>query len=244
MSGDSARPEYGETWVYESIIGALPGIRLPTWAAMAIQLLIFEVAIVALSWYYEVWSAAIAGTVVVFVATIGSAEMLRISTLIRRIDVPPTYRALLFASNVEVVLSVLAYVALLTHLFVFDPQVSSTPLLGQLFGSEPPVLVVYLTLLILWDVSYRIGTGWWASVTGLWRSARYRFDPETARVFIRADLEIWGFGVLQLVLVPFVLDQPVLLAALVGHVIAVTAVTAASVGLLRYRSRTAAVSQS
>ncbi|WP_336329595.1 DUF7530 family protein [Haloarcula sp. CGMCC 1.2071] len=243
MSGDSARPEYGETWVYESIIGALPGIRLPTWAAMAIQLLIFEVAIVALSWYYEVWSAAIAGTVVVFVATIGSAEMLRISTLIRRIDVPPTYRALLFASNVEVVLSVLAYVALLTHLFVFDPQVSSTPLLGQLFGSEPPVLVVYLTLLILWDVSYRIGTGWWASVTGLWRSARYRFDPETARVFIRADLEIWGFGVLQLVLVPFILDQPVLLAALVGHVIAVTVVTAVSVGLLRYRSRTAAVNQ-
>ena len=244
MSGDSARPEYGETWVYESIIGALPGIRLPTWAAMAIQLLIFEVAIVALSWYYGVWSAAIAGTVVVFVATIGSAEMLRISTLIRRIDVPPTYRALLFASNVEVVLSVLAYVALLTHLFVFDPQVSSMPLLNQLFGSEPPVLVVYLTLLILWDVSYRIGTGWWASVTGLWRSARYRFDPETARVFIRADLEIWGFGILQLVLVPFVLDQPVLLAALVGHVIAVTAVTAVSVGLLRYRSRTAAVSQS
>ena len=170
--------------------------------------------------------------------------MLRISTLIRRIDVPPTYRALLFASNVEVVLSVLAYVALLTHLFVFDPQVSSMPLLNQLFGSEPPVLVVYLTLLILWDVSYRIGTGWWASVTGLWRSARYRFDPETARVFIRADLEIWGFGVLQLVLVPFVLNQPVLLAALVGHVIAVTAVTAVSVGLLRYRSRTAGVSQS
>ncbi len=125
---------------------------------MAIQLVIFEVAIVGLSWYYDVWSAAIAGTVVVFVATIGSAEMLRISTLIRRIDVPPTYRALLFASNVEVVLSVLAYVALLTHLFVFDPQVSSMPLLDQLFGSEPPVLVVYLTLLILWDVSYRIGT--------------------------------------------------------------------------------------
>ncbi|EMA21037.1 DUF7530 family protein [Haloarcula argentinensis] len=244
MSGDSARPEYGETWVYESIIGALPGIRLPTWAAMAIQLLVFEVAIVALSWYYEVWSAAIAGTVVVFVATIGSAEMLRISTLIRRIDVPPTYRALLFASNVEVVLSVLAYIALLTHLFVFDPQVRSMPLLNQLFGSEPPVLVVYLTLLILWDVSYRIGTGWWASVTGLWRSARYRFDPETARVFMRADLEIWGFGVLQLVLVPFVLNQPVLLAALVGHVIAVTAVTAVSVGLLRYRSRTTAVSRS
>ncbi|WP_424001411.1 DUF7530 family protein [Haloarcula salina] len=240
MSGEGPHPEYGETWVYESIVGALPGIQLPTWAAMAIQLLVFEVAIVGLSWYYGVWSAAVAGTAVVLVATIGSAEMLRIGTLVRRIDVPETYRALLFSSNVEVVLSVLAYIALLTHLFVFDPRVSATPLFERLFGPEPPVLVVYLTLLVLWDVSYRIGTGWWASVTGLWRSARYRFDPETARVFVRADLETWGFGVLQLVLLPFVLDQPVLLAALVGHVVAVTVVTAVSVTLLRVRSRTAA----
>lgn len=237
MSNETPRPEYGETWVYESIVGALPGIRLPTWAAVAIQLVVFEVAIIGLSWYYDTWNAAIAATAVVFVATIGSVEMLRISTLIRRIDVPETYRALLFSSNMEVVLSVLAYVAMLTHLFVFDPQTSETPLVTTLFGEDPPVLVVYLLLLVLWDVSYRIGTGWWATVTGLWRSIRYRFDPETARVFQRADLETWGFGVLQLVLVPFVLDQPVLLAALLAHVAAVTVVTAASVALLRLRTR-------
>ncbi|MFC7018510.1 MULTISPECIES: DUF7530 family protein [Haloarcula] len=244
MSGDSPRPEYGETWVYESIVGALPGIRLPTWAAIAIQLLIFETAIVALSWYYDTWNAAIAATAVVFVATVGSVEMLRISTLIRRIDVPQPYRALLFSSNMEVVLSVLAYVAILSHLFVFDPQTSSRPLVTTLFGEEPPVLVVYLLLLVLWDVSYRIGTGWWATVTGLWRSARYRFDPETARVFQRADVETWGFGVLQLVLVPFVLDQPVLLASLLAHVTAVTVVTAVSVALLRIRARKPATAPS
>ncbi|MFC7026812.1 hypothetical protein ACFQJ5_03140 [Halomicroarcula sp. GCM10025324] len=244
MSGDAPRPDYGETWVYESIVGALPGIRLPTWAAVAIQLFVFETAIIGLSWYYDTWNAAIAATVVVFVATVGSVEMLRISTLIRRIDVPQTYRALLFSSNMEVVLSVLAYVAIISHLFVFDPQTSSSPLVTTLFGEEPPVLVVYLLLLVLWDVSYRIGTGWWATVTGLWRSFRYRFDPETARVFQRADIETWGFGVLQLVLVPFVLDQPVLLAALLAHVAAVTVVTAASVALLRLRSRTAATAPS
>ena len=237
MSGDTPGPEYGETWVYESIVGALPGIRLPTWAAIAIQLLIFEVAIVALSWYYDTWNAAVAATAVVFVATVGSIEMLRISTLVRRIDVPRPYRALLFSSNMEVVLSVLAYVAMLTHLFVFDVQRSDAPLVRTLFGEEPPVLVVYLLLLVLWDVSYRIGTGWWASVTGLWRSARYRFDPETARVFQRVDLETWGFGVLQLVLVPFVLAYRVLLAALLAHVAAVTVVTGLSVLLLRVRSR-------
>ena len=201
MSNESPRPEYGETWVYESIVGALPGIKLPTWAALAIQLVVFEIAVIAMSWYYDTWSVAIAATAVIFVATVGSIEMLRISTLVRRIDVPPTYRALLFSSNMEVVLSVLAYIALLTHLFIFDPQT------------------------ILWDICYRIGTGWWASVTGLWRSFRFRFEPDTARVFQRADIETWGFGVLQLVLVPFVLDHRVLLAALLAHVVAVTVVT-------------------
>jgi hypothetical protein len=240
MSEETPRPEYGETWVYESIVGALPGIRLPTWAALAIQLVVFEVAVVALSWYYDTWNVAIAATAVIFVATVGSVEMLRISTLVRRIDVPPTYRALLFSSNMEVVLSVLAYIALLTHLFVFDPQTAGPSLLEALFGEEPPVLVVYLMLLILWDICYRIGTGWWASVTGLWRSFRFRFDPETARVFQRADIETWGFGVLQLVLVPFVLDEHVLLAALIAHVTAVTVVTGASVLLLEIRSKTGA----
>ncbi|WP_324760131.1 DUF7530 family protein [Haloarcula sp. GH36] len=244
MSRGDPHPVYGETWVYESIVGALPGIEVPTWAAVAIQLSIFEIGIVGLSWYYDVWPAAIAGTAVVIVASIGSIEMLRISTLVRRIDVPETYQALLFSSNVEVVLSVLAYIAMLTHLFVFDPQMSQNPIVTDLFGEEPPVLVVYLMLLILWDVSYRIGTGWWASVTGLWRSARYQFDPQTARVFQRADLETLGFGILQLVLVPFVLNYPVLLAALLAHVTAVTVVTGLSVLLLRVRSRTGDASPS
>ncbi len=56
---------------------------------------------------------------------------------------------------------------------------------------------------------------WWASVTGLWRSARYRFDPETAREVRRADLNV-GFAVAQVLLLPFVADQPVLLLAVGG----------------------------
>jgi len=219
--------------VYESIVGALPGIRLPTWAALAIQLVVFEVAVVALSWYYEVWNVAIAATAVIFVATVGSVEMLRISTLVRRIDVPPTYRALLFSSNMEVVLSVLAYIALVTHLFVYDPQTGGEPLVTTLFGPDPPVLVVYLTLLVLWDVCYRTGTGWWASVVALWRSVRFRFDGGTRRRLLRADLETLGFGFTELALVPFVLGQPVLLAAVVGHVLAVSVITGLALLLAR-----------
>ncbi len=230
------RPEYGETWVYESIIGALPGISVSSRAALAIQFVGFEVSILALAWLYGLPQAAIAGTVAVAVATVGSAEMLRIARLTRGEDVPDAYRRLLFGSNVEVVLGVLAFVALVTHLFVWDPQVTDRSLVTSLFGPDPPVLVVYLTLLVLWDVCYRIGTGWWASVAALWRSARYRFDADTRGALARADMEIFGFGLVQLAFVPFLLGRPVLLAAVVGHVGAVMAVTGLSVVLLQNQS--------
>jgi len=224
-------PEYGETWVYESLIGALPGITLSRRGALAVQFLGFEIAILALGWFYGLPRAAIAGTVAVVVATLGSVEMLRIARLTRGEDVPEPYRRLLFGSSVEVVLGVLAFVALVTHLFVWDSR-ADTPLVESLFGPDPPVLVVYLTLLVLWDVCYRIGTGWWASVAALWRSTRYRFDADTRRRLRRADLETFGFGLVQLVFVPFLLDQPVLLAAVLGHVAAVTTVTGLSLALL------------
>lgn len=226
-------PEYGETWTYESIVGALPGIDLSTRAAVTLQFLVFETAILALAAVYGLWTAAIAGTVAVVVATFGSVEMLRIGRFVRREAVPESYRRLLFGSSIEVVLSVLAYVALVTHLFVFDPRYAGTPLVERLLGPEPPILVVYLVLLVLWDVCYRIGTGWWASVAALWRSYRYQFDRETAWALQRADLETMGFGLLQLVLVPFLLPYPVLLTVVVGHVGAVTVVTGLSVLLLR-----------
>jgi hypothetical protein len=231
-SEDPIIPEYGETWVYESIIGALPGIKISPGIALAIQLVTFEVAILVLAWYYQLWTAAIAGTIAVLVATVGSAEMLRIARVTRGEDVPDAYRRLLFSSNVEVVLSVLAYIALVTHLFVWDPRTATDPLVTQLFGAEPPILVVYLTLLILWDVCYRIGTGWWASITALWRSVRFSFDGQTRRTLQRADAEALGFGLLQLAFVPFLLDQLVLLAAVVGHVVAVSAVTGSAIVML------------
>ena len=239
--GHGRTPEYGETWVYESIVGALPGIEISRPLAVGIQLLVFEAGVLLLAWYYDLWAAAAAGTVAVLVAAAGSVEMLRIGSLARSVDAPEAYRRLLFGSSIEVVLAVLAYVALVTYLFAFDVR-SGTPLVESLFGPDPPLAVVYLTLLVLWDLCYRIGTGWWASVVALWRSARFRFDARTARVLRRADLETMGFGLVQLLLVPFLADHPVLLAAVVGHVLAETTVTGLSVVLLHRRRREPAVS--
>jgi len=226
--------DFGETWAYESIVTALPGIDLSRGAAVALQIVLFEVVILLAAWYYGLWAAALAGTAAVFVAAVGSVEMLRISTLVRAEALPESYRRLLFGSSIEVVLGVLAYVALVTHLFVFDPQRSAEPLLSAL-GADESFVVVYVMLLVLWDVCYRIGTGWWYSITALWRSLRYRFDDRTARALRRADLENIGFGMLQLLLLPFVAGEPVLAAVLVGHVAAVAAVSGASVLVLTVR---------
>ena len=149
--------------------------------------------VLALGWDYDLRTAAVPATASVLVAAVGSLGMLRIGSLLRSADVPASYGRLLFGSSVEGILSILAYVALVTHLFVFDPRQSGAPLVESLFGPEPPVVAVYLALLVRWDVCYRIGTGWWASVIALWRSARFRFDVGTTRTLRRADLgTIWG----------------------------------------------------
>jgi hypothetical protein len=169
--------DYGETWVYESIISALPGVDISERLALVIQFALFEAGVLVLAAYYGLWNGALAGTAAVVVATAGSVEMLRISKLVRRADAPESYQRFIFGSSIEVVLGVLAFVAMLTYLFVLDPR-SSQPLITQLLGENPPIPAMYLLLLVLWDVCYRIGTGWWASVAALWRSVRFRFSPE------------------------------------------------------------------
>ena len=228
--------QYSDSWVYEGIIGALPGIEVNPYVALLLQFVLFEAAVLVLALVYSLPDAAVAGTVAVVVATAGSAELLRIGTLVRGQDVPEPYRRLLFGSNIEVVLAVLAFIALITYLFVFDPQRTETTLIESLFGRDAPVLAVYLMLLVLWDVCYRIGAGWWASVAALWRSVRYSFDSETRRALRRADLDTILFGLLQLAFLPFLTGQPILFTVVAGHVTAVVLVTGTSILVLSRQS--------
>ncbi|MFB6092036.1 MAG: hypothetical protein ABEK02_03385 [Haloquadratum sp.] len=231
----SDRVEYGDAWVYESIVGAIPGVRLTDWQAIALQVAVFQTGVLVLAWAYDLRTAVLPGTVAVGVAAVGSGVMRRFGRRMRRLDLPDAYRHLLFGSSIEVVLGILAFVALVTYLFVYDPRHASTPLVADLLGPDPPVPVVYLMLLILWDLCYRIGTSWWAAVVALWRSWRYAFDPARVRRLRRLDALNAAFGLIQLAMVPFVVDRPVLLVAVAGHVVAVVVVTVAAIATLRVR---------
>ncbi|WP_435180756.1 DUF7530 family protein [Halorussus sp. AFM4] len=234
-AGADPATRYGETWVYESIVGAIPGLALSPPVAVGVQFALFEGLVLVLAAVYDLWAAVPAGTAAVGVAAAGSYLMLALGDEIRRVETPAAYRRLLFSTSIEVVLGVLAFVALLTVLFSVDARTGRVPLFARLLGETPPAPAVSLALLVLWDLCYRIGTGWWASLTGLWRTLRYRdrFDARTRAGLRRVDLLTVGFALVQLLLVPFVRDRPVLVAAVVGHVVAVTAVSGASVLLLR-----------
>lgn len=248
------RLDYGEVWTYESIVTALPGANLSPAFAVALQIALFEAGVLLFAQAYGLWDAALAGTAAVFVAAVGSYLMLRIAEGNRTLDAPDRYRRLLFGSSVEVVLAVLAFCAFVTYLFVFEPRHvgdplpattwfpvplpdASTTLLADLFGPEPPVPAVFLCLLVLWDLCYRIGTSWWTAVVSLYSELRLPLSPEAAAEFRRLDYLNVAFATTQLVLVPFVSDRPALVVAVCGHVVAVAAVSASAVALSFYRRR-------
>jgi hypothetical protein len=228
-------PNYGETWVYESLVGAIPGLDLSEGNALAIQLVLFEVAALVVAAVYGLWDAVPAATAAILVAVVGSWLMLTFSRTIRELQPPEPYRRLLFGSSIEVALGVVAFVLLVTYLFVVDPRGSAPTLLEELLGPKPPVIAVALLLLICWDVVYRIGTCWWATVAGFWRALRFGFDRSTTRRLTRLDALNVAFAGVQVMLVPFVVDHPILVAAVVGHLAAVVLVATASVLLQRRR---------
>lgn len=223
---DPVSPQYGETWVYENLIGGIPGFSLSRTMSIVVQVAIFQTGVLLVGWYYGLWSAVVAGTVAVVVAAAGSVEMHRLGEGNRSLSTPVEHRRLLFGSSIEIVLGLLAFIALVTYLFVWNGE-----LLTRLFGPDPPVVAVYLALLILWDLCYRIGTSWWSAVVALWRAVHVDLSPSDRARARRIDAENIGFSGIQLVLVPFLLEDPLLLGAVVGHVVAVAVVCAAAIVL-------------
>lgn len=232
MSHD--RPPGSREWVYESIIRSVPGVNTSRRVAVGVQFLGFELAVLLLGWYHGLPNAALAGTVGVVVAVAGSLFMLRLSEGFRTGTEPEAYLETLLGSRIEIVLGLVSFVLLIVYAFVYNPQGGGPQLVTDLLGAQPPLLFSVVLLLIGWDVAYRIGVGWWACVTGFWRTLRFRGSlPETTRRrFARLDAMTIGFASLQLLVVPILAGHPILQAAVLGHVVAVAVVSGSSIALL------------
>ncbi|MFB6132710.1 MAG: hypothetical protein ABEJ44_04820 [Halanaeroarchaeum sp.] len=233
MSSD--RPLGESEWAYESIVRSIPGINTSRTVAVAVQFIGFEAAILVLAAWYDLPGAAIAGTVAVIISVVGSLFMLVLSRAVRWEKAPSAYREQLFGSRIEVFLGLLAFFILVVYVFVYDPRQPGEALLTSVLGAYPPVVFVFLFLIIGWDVAYRIGVGWWTSVIGLWRSSRYggELSPTLRAKFLRLDVATIGYAALQLLFVPILAGHPLLQFVVIGHTVAVALVSGASIVLLR-----------
>lgn len=222
-------------WTFESIIRSVPGINVSRYLALAVQLLGFEAAVVLLAIWYDLPNAAVIGTVAVVVSFVGSVFMLGLSAAIRRANGPTPYRHLLFGSRMDILLGLIAFFLLLVYVFIYDPRTGGETLLNAVLGEQPPLVFAFVFLVIGWDVTYRIGVGWWASVVGFWRTYRFGMELslESRARYRQIDAATTVFAASQLLFVPFLSGHPLLQIALVGHAVAVLLVSGASIILLR-----------
>ena len=211
---------YGETWVFESIVGAIPGLDLSDRTALVLQFVLFEALALVVVTVFDRWQALAPGTAAILVATAGSAFMLDIGQRIRNASIPAVYRQLLFSTSFEVVLGVVGYATVLTVIFVYQPRHGPT-LLEVTLGPSVPLVAAFLFFMILWDIAYRVGTGWWIALLALWRVYAAGVDPATAANIRAIDRRTAAFGLSQLLLLPFVWEFRLLSALLLGHVAAV-----------------------
>lgn len=223
-------------WAYVSLISTLSGLSLEPRRALALQFVAFEGAAVALSAWYSLWEALPFATVAITVASVGSGLMVTLTDRLRSLDPPEPYRRTLFDSGVDVVMGLVAFIALVTYLLVARPSAGTGAVLGYFNGTRSVVAVAF-GLLVAWDLCYRIGTAWWVSLTGLWRSVRFgsAIDRRARTGYVRLDLLTIGFAGLQLLLVPFVRGDRLLAVAVVGHVAAVVIVSSASAAIIGRR---------
>lgn len=223
-------------WAYVSLVSTLPGLSIDPRLALVIQLVVFEGVAVGLALWYDLWRALPVATVAIAIATAGSGLMGTLSARIRELSPPGPYRRLLFLSSVDIAMGLGAFIALVTYLLV-QGNGPDGGFLVRYLGEPLPPLGVGFALLVSWDLSYRIGTAWWASITGLWRTFAFRstFDRRTRTGYVRVEMLTIAFAGLHVFLVPFLWADQLLAVGVIGHVGAVVAVSSLSIGLLLHR---------
>lgn len=232
----SGQSPAGGGWAYVSLASLVPGRSYDPAVALTGQFLGFTAVAVGLAAWYGRWELLPLATAAIAVSTAGSGLMVALDARVRALDPPPAYRRLLFDASLDVVMGLVAFIAFLTYLLL-EASGPAPGFLGARLGEPLPALAVAFTLVVAWDLSYRIGTAWWAGLTGLWRTVAFgrELDRPARAGYVRTELLVAGFAALQLLLVPFLWPDRLLALLVLGHVAAVLAVSALSIGLLRTR---------
>lgn len=219
-------------WAYVSLVSAVPGLSPDNRSAITVQFAVFEGTALILAAIYDLWELLPLATTAIIISTLGSYLMVDLSDRIHSLNPSKTYRRLLFDSSLDILMGLVAFITLLTYLII-DVSSPGNGLLERLVGDPLPPSVVFFALFVAWDLTYRIGIGWWTSITGLWRTIilRTASTDQPINRYTRADLITILFAGLQLLLIPFLWSDRVLTFLILGHVLAVVVVSSLAIGL-------------
>jgi hypothetical protein len=157
-----------------------------------------------------------------------------LSERIHSANPPDSYRRVVFDSSIDIVMGLIAFITVITYLLI-DAYNPTNGFLARLFAGAPPAPVIFFALIIAWDLTYRIGIGWWTSITSLWRTVMVRTGQSRHYDYHYADLYTIAFAALQLLLLPFLWPDRFLSYLLIGHVAAVLIVSSLAIGLQLHR---------
>lgn len=141
----------------------------------------------------------------------------------REREIIDNYREMLWSPRrYELVLGICLYVAITAYLFGFGSK-----FLVSWLGKDLNPILISITLVLLWDVSYRLGLGIWLTTISFIRSRRLRIASKLRKemrytprreleVLKRLDLICLSFGQATLLLYPLCSNDLILLVLLLS----------------------------
>lgn len=236
-------------WVHEIILDRIPPFSyLPRFWALIAQLIIMEVVgLLCVIVFSLPLRSAILGTLAILAVVVWSAIAHRISLPLKKARLPKNpddrrtiskYRRLIFSEKHYEAMAGSIFTLLLA-LYVLFPGKQN---LDYWLGGNPGVLPIALSLLLLWEVSYRVGLGMWTTLLASVRSSwlKKAVDKRGGHVpygsldyLEKTDLMSMIMAFPAFMLLPIVRSDFILLMVLVGYCIFVVSISAFSIFNLR-----------
>jgi len=225
----------GEKWAYEIILENVPPFKwLPSRFRVLSQLLLMEILGMTIALLYGLpVRSIIFGSLAILAVIASSMLAVRIAPRIRSLrtpsaslerDVLDNYRVRIFSRNHhDVLLGLMIFTLVTLYLLTFGNSN-----LSYWLGQEFPSSILLFVLLLLWDVSYRIGLGIWMSFLALYRSTQFLgasrrrlasgYTPYRELATLkRLDLNNVFFGLWPLSLLPLLSSDNILIFSVVGY---------------------------
>jgi nitroimidazol reductase NimA-like FMN-containing flavoprotein (pyridoxamine 5'-phosphate oxidase superfamily)/succinate dehydrogenase hydrophobic anchor subunit len=242
-------PARRRVWIHEFILDRVPPFSyLPRFWALIAQLIIMEIAgLLCVVVFSLPLRSAILGTLAISAVVLWSAIAHHISLPLKHARLPKNpadrktvskYRRLVFsAKHYEAVAGFVFALILVIYLHLFGKQN-----LTYWLGGTPEIIPWALSLLLLWEVSYRAGLGMWTSLLSAVRSSwlkravvkRGGHVPYGSLDYLeKTDLRDMMMAFPVFLLLPLVLQDFLLLMLVVGYAIFVVSLSAASIYHLR-----------